>query len=188
MSPAYKAKKIFFTENKLFKKKGLNKNATAIKKYPTTSIRKHANELKAYDKTVGTAFKQDLSPSLNPLDYAICGVLENKTNATSNPNIDSLKTVIEEEWNKISEEFILEACESFQRFVDTIIEKMVAILCKFTVFCLSSYFIVYLVKLKLIFFYYSIPPPYPVLDYGTKYNPAGSQPGLNGPTYGTPLP
>ena len=35
------------------------------------------------------------------------GVLENKTNATSHPNIDSLKTPIEEEWNKMPKEFIL---------------------------------------------------------------------------------
>ena len=31
--------------------------------------------------------KQDLSQHLNHLDYAISGVLENKTNATSHPNI-----------------------------------------------------------------------------------------------------
>ena len=42
------------------------------------------------------------SPDLNALDYAICGVLENKTNATSHPNNGSLKTAIEEEWNKMS--------------------------------------------------------------------------------------
>ena len=33
-----------------------------------------------------------------------------------------------------------------------------------------------------------IPGPYPALDYGTKYNPTGSQPGLNDTNYGTPLP
>ena len=33
-----------------------------------------------------------------------------------------------------------------------------------------------------------IPPPGPALDYGTKYNPSGSQPGLNDTNYGTPLP
>ena len=49
--------------------------------------------------------------------------IENKTNATSHPNIGLLKTNIEEEWNKISEEFILKACKSFRRHVDTIIEK-----------------------------------------------------------------
>ena len=62
-------------------------------------------------------------PDLNSLDYSIWGVLENKTNATSHPNIGSFKTNIEEEWNRMSEEFILKACKSFQRCVDTIIEK-----------------------------------------------------------------
>ena len=32
-------------------------------------------------------------------------------------------TAIEEEWNKMSEEFILKVCKSFQRCVDSIIEK-----------------------------------------------------------------
>ena len=41
----------------------------------------------------------------------------------ANPKIGSFKTAIEEEQNKMSEEFILKACESFQRRVDTIIEK-----------------------------------------------------------------
>ena len=35
----------------------------------------------------------------------------------------SLKIAIEEEWNKISEEFILKACISFRSGLDTIIEK-----------------------------------------------------------------
>ena len=60
-------------------------------------------------KTERTAIKQDLRPDLNSLDLAILGVLENKTSATSPPNIGSLKTAIEEEWNKMSEEFILKA-------------------------------------------------------------------------------
>ena len=33
-----------------------------------------------------------------------------------------------------------------------------------------------------------IPPPVPALDYSIKYNPSGSQPGLNDTNYGTPLP
>ena len=39
-----------------------------------------------------------------PHDYAIWGVLENKTNTTSRPNISSLKATIEEGCNNISEE------------------------------------------------------------------------------------
>ena len=60
---------------------------------------------------------------LNLLDYAIWGVLENKTNATSHLNIGSLKTANKEKWNEMSEEFILKACKSFRKRVDTIIEK-----------------------------------------------------------------
>ena len=44
-----------------------------------------------------TRIKKDVNPNLNPLNYAIWGVLENKTNATSHPNIGSHKTAIEEE-------------------------------------------------------------------------------------------
>ena len=59
------------------------------------------------------------------------------------------------------EEFILKACKSFRRHVDTIIEKkMAAILSKFTVVCLSSYFVVYLLQFKLILFYKRV-----VLEY-----------------------
>ena len=51
----------------------------------------------------------------------------------------------------MSEEFILKACKSSRKCVDTIIEKkkMAGILNKFTVLCLSCYFIVFF-KLKLI--------------------------------------
>ena len=51
--------------------------------------------MKVHEKTVRTAIKQDLSPDIDTLVYAIRGVLENKTNETS--NIGSLKTAIEEE-------------------------------------------------------------------------------------------
>ena len=66
-------------------------------KDPTTSIRKYVNKLKVSEKTVRTAIKQDSSSDHYLLDYAIWGDLENKTNATSHPNIGSLKIVVEEE-------------------------------------------------------------------------------------------
>ena len=53
----------------------------------------------------------------------------------------------------MSEEFILKACKLFQRHLDTIIEKMVALLSKFTILCLSCDFVVYFLKLKLTLFY-----------------------------------
>ena len=70
----------------------------------------------------------------NPLDYSIWDILENNTNGTSHSNNCSFKTAIEEEWNKMSEEFILKARKSFRTSVDTIIVKMAAILTKFTFF------------------------------------------------------
>ena len=126
-----------------------------MKKDPAASIRKHANDLKVHEKTVRTTIKQDLSQDINPLDYAICCVLENKTNVSSKSNIGSFNTVIEVEWNKMSEEFTLKVCKSFRKRVDTIIEKkkILAILSKSTVLCLFSYFVVYFLKLKLILFY-----------------------------------
>ena len=99
-----------------------------------TLIRKHANELKAHEKAVWTAIKQDLSPNLNTLDYTIRGVLENKTNETSYPNIGLLKTAIEEEWNKMSEEFFFEDMQIISKVCwYNNWRKMVVILSKFTV-------------------------------------------------------
>ena len=57
---------------------------------------------------IGVSLWPPSSPDLNPLEYAIWGVLENK-NANSHSNIGSLKIAIQEEWNKIPEEFILKA-------------------------------------------------------------------------------
>ena len=96
------SKELFLLKKSFLRKRGsgrLNKKrkegfltalTTAIKKDPTTSIRKH-------EKTARTAIKQDLNPDLHLIDYAIWHVLKNKTNATSHSNICSLKTVIEEE-------------------------------------------------------------------------------------------
>ena len=100
--------------NTKWKENFLTALTMAIKKDPSMSIRKYANELKVHKKILRTAIKQDLSPDCNPLDYAMWCVLENKTNATFHPNIDLLKNAIEEEWNKMSEEFILKASKSFQ--------------------------------------------------------------------------
>ena len=107
------------------------------------------------------------SPDRNPLDYAIWSVLESKTNATFHWNIGLLITVIEEEWNKRSEEFTLKVCKSFWRCLDRIIEKtMTAILSKFTVLCRSSYFLKLILFYNRVVFYYTriflISLPHPV--------------------------
>ena len=51
------------------------------------------------------------------------------------------------------EEFILKAWKSFGRRVDTINEKMIAVLSKFTALCLSSYFVDQFLKLRFNLFY-----------------------------------
>ena len=60
-------------------------------------------KLKKISKIIGVSLWPPSSPNHNPLDYIKWGVLENKINVASNPNIGSLKTAIEEEWNKMSE-------------------------------------------------------------------------------------
>ena len=57
------------------------------------------------------------SPDRKPLDYALWGVLEKKTNATSHPNIGSFKNAIEQEWNKMSEKIILKSCSFEGMFI-----------------------------------------------------------------------
>ena len=57
---------------------------------------------------------------LNPHDYAIWCVFENKTNGTSGTNSGFFKIAIEEEWNKMSEKIIL---KTFRRRINTLIEE-----------------------------------------------------------------
>ena len=82
--------------NKKCKEVFLTALATAIKKDPTKSKRKHADELIVHEKTVRIAIKEDSSPDLYPLDYAIWERF--RTNATFHPHVGSLKTAIEKEW------------------------------------------------------------------------------------------
>ena len=93
-------KKIFLSKrgsgvlNKKRKESFLTSPATVIKKDPTMSIRKYINEMKVHEETVRTAIKEDLNPDLKPLNYALWGVLENKTNATSNQILVRLKQLL----------------------------------------------------------------------------------------------
>ena len=103
---------------------------------------------KQIPQITGVSLWTPSSPDHKPLDMLYGAVLKSKTNAASHPNIGSLK--------KMSKEFILKECKSFRRRVNTIIEKKVAILSKFTVLCLSSYFVFcffLFFSLKLTFFY-----------------------------------
>ena len=61
----FKEKREYRIEQKTKKKGFLTALVTAIKKDPTTSRRKHTNELKVHEKTARTAIKQDLTPDFN---------------------------------------------------------------------------------------------------------------------------
>ena len=161
MSNIYKPKKHFLQKKSFLRKigsGGWNKKKEnfsitlimAIKKDPTMSIRKHTNELNFHNKTVRTTIKQDLSPNLNPLVYAIWRILENKTNATSIQILVCIRWLLRRNGIKYLKNLFWRHTNCF----DTICEKkMVVIMSKFTVLSLSSYFVVYLFKSKLILFY-----------------------------------
>ena len=72
---------------------------------------------------IGASLWPPSSSDHSPLDYVMRGILENKANETSHPNIGLLKIAIVEEWNKICKEFNLKEYKLFQRHVDTMIEK-----------------------------------------------------------------
>ena len=79
---------------------------------------------KKISEIIGVSLRPPSSSDLN-LPWLRCMgrfIKQNKTNFPSKfwfpPQI-----TIEEEWNKMSEEFIFMACKSFRRRVDTIIEK-----------------------------------------------------------------
>ena len=62
------------------------------------------------------------SPCLNPLDYAIWGVLGAKVGATSHRSLEVLKAKIMEEWAALSADFIRKSCRSFRRRIEATIE------------------------------------------------------------------
>jgi hypothetical protein len=56
-------------------------------------------------------FWSSFSPDLNPLNYAVWGVLEQATNRPhSLPNINTLKAAIQEECVKMSKDFLVKSC------------------------------------------------------------------------------
>ena len=62
------------------------------------------------------------SPCLNPLDYAVWGVLEDKVGATSHPSVDALKNKVKEEWAALTPAYIKKCCQSFRHRVEATIE------------------------------------------------------------------
>ncbi len=61
------------------------------------------------------------SPDLNPFDFFWWSVIERKVNATSHPNLDSLKAMITEIWAAYPTNKIVDACHSFRSRVEAVV-------------------------------------------------------------------
>ena len=68
------------------------------------------------------------SPDLNPIDYSIWSILENKACANSHTSIDTLMTSLNREWGKIPQETLRTAVEAFPRRLKAVIQKKGGIL------------------------------------------------------------
>ncbi|KAK0401063.1 hypothetical protein QR680_015576 [Steinernema hermaphroditum] len=62
------------------------------------------------------------SPDLNPLDFAIWGILEQKACAIKHKSIDSLKRALEKAWEEITPEMIAAILKNFRKRLDACIE------------------------------------------------------------------
>ena len=80
-----------------------------------------ARKVQQFCKSNFADFWPSSSPDLNPLDYAIWGVVEQATNKNPHPNVDSLKEAIKREWHKMSANFVIDSCLSFRKRVEAVI-------------------------------------------------------------------
>jgi inhibitor of nuclear factor kappa-B kinase subunit alpha len=63
------------------------------------------------------------SPDLNPLDYAIWGILEARVNAVQHPSPDSLKKHLRAEWRKLSMSIVRNSLASWRRRLQAVVKK-----------------------------------------------------------------
>ncbi|QQP34698.1 Putative transposable element [Caligus rogercresseyi] len=63
------------------------------------------------------------SPDVNPLDFAVWGFVEGKTNKTSHTSVEALKATITKEWDNMSEDFIKTSCASVRPRIEAIIRN-----------------------------------------------------------------
>ena len=80
-----------------------------------------AKKVQKFCKTNFADFWPPSSPDLNPLDFAVWGVLEQATNKTSHHNLESLKAAIKTEWANMSDRFVVDSCKSFRRRIEAVI-------------------------------------------------------------------
>lgn len=61
------------------------------------------------------------SPDLNPLDYSIWSVMQQKVQATSHPNLETLKARIVEAWGDLEIDYVVRACKGFRSRIEAVI-------------------------------------------------------------------
>ncbi|QQP49269.1 Putative transposable element, partial [Caligus rogercresseyi] len=62
-----------------------------------------------------------LSPDANPLDYSFWVQVESKACTVRHPNVEALKTAVDEEWNKMTTDYIKRTCSTFRKRIEAII-------------------------------------------------------------------
>jgi transposase len=63
------------------------------------------------------------SPDLNPMDYAIWGILEAKVNARVHRSLDSLKSAIQKEWDALPMKTVRKSIDAFPARLRAVIHK-----------------------------------------------------------------
>ena len=86
------------------------------------SMGKIAKDLRISKATVQTAIERGTidewppnSPDLNPLDYSIWSILEEKACQKPHPNVESLKRVLKKAWKEISLETLEKIVDNFPK-------------------------------------------------------------------------
>ena len=63
------------------------------------------------------------SPDLNPMDYSIWSILENRVCTKSHKNVEALKRKLREEWEKIPQEVLRAAIEALPGRISNVIQN-----------------------------------------------------------------
>ena len=62
------------------------------------------------------------SPDLNPLDYSIWWQVESKACKVRHKNLAELKLSVEEQWERMDKQYIVDVCKSFRKRVKAVID------------------------------------------------------------------
>ncbi|KAK0394707.1 hypothetical protein QR680_000887 [Steinernema hermaphroditum] len=72
-------------------------------------------------KTLQWTFGLQNSPDLNPLDFSVWGIMEQKACAVKHKSVGSLKRALEKAWDEISPEMIAAILKNFRKRLDACI-------------------------------------------------------------------